>query len=82
MRPCLNRTKQKGGEQPAEDKEEAGVGEKEKAHTDETPTDPHPFLTQPDLPQPDLSGQPSWPHLYIRSYVAGPAGTCGTEKET
>lgn len=39
MRPCLNRSKRKGGEQPAEDKEEAGVGEKEKGQADETPAD-------------------------------------------
>lgn len=47
MRLCLNRTKQKGGEQPAEDKEEAGVGEEEKGQADEKPADSHPFLTQP-----------------------------------
>lgn len=48
MRPYLNRTKQKGGEQPADDKEEAGVGEKGKRRADETPTDPQ-VLSWPSL---------------------------------
>lgn len=32
--------------------------------------------------QPDFASQPSWPPLYIVSYVTGPGGTLGTEKET
>lgn len=52
---------------------------KKERGADETPADPGSSTVQA---QPDLACQPSWPPLYTVSYVTGPGGTLGTEKET